>query len=240
MSQVFISAFSTVKKLSSGISLQIYFSRFERALSAGLEREYLALMPPEILSSILRYKRWQDRQATLFGRLLLLRALRIKFTDNEIGTKKFQSLETAQDGKPFIPGGPQFNISHSEDIVVLAVVHGGAVGIDIEKIRVVNINDFSQYVPEVANLPEKYDVDQVNNLFFDCWTKKEAVLKGYGKGLLLPLEKVLIKENTALLHETTWFIKKMLIDERYCCHVATDKPLTHVAIECVNLMKGVF
>jgi 4'-phosphopantetheinyl transferase len=226
-----------VTKFLSGISLQIYFAHSGSAVSGGLEQEYLAMMPPGIRASILHYKRWQDRQATLFGKLLLLRALRITFHDT--GMKKFQSLEVTRDGKPFIPGGPEFNISHSGEMVVLAVIRSGAVGIDIEEIRAVNIEEFSRYLPEVANLHEKYDADQVNNLFFDCWTQKEAVLKGYGKGLLAPLEQVVIKEGTALFYETTWFTKKLRIDEGYCCHVATDKPLKDVAVERVNLMNGV-
>jgi 4'-phosphopantetheinyl transferase len=222
----------------NGISLQIYFTRLGSAVSAGFEQECLTMMPSGICASILQYKRWQDRQATLFGKLLLLRALRIKFPD-DAGMQKFRSLEVTLDGKPFIPGGLEFNISHSEEMVVLAVTQSGAVGIDIEKIRPVNIDDYLQYVPEVACLRENYDVDQVNNLFFDCWTKKEAVLKGYGKGLLAPLEQVIISEDSALFHETTWFIKKVLIDEGYCCHVATDKQLAHVAVERVNLMNGI-
>ena len=65
----------------SGNSLQVYFARSGNAVCAGREQEYLALMPPAIRASIMRYKRWQDRQATLFGKLLLLKALRIKFRD---------------------------------------------------------------------------------------------------------------------------------------------------------------
>ena len=194
------------------------------------------MMPSGIRASILRYKRWQDRQATLFGKLLLLRVLRMKFRD--AGMQKFQSLEITRYGKPFIPGGPEFSISHSGDMVVVAVFQSGVVGIDVEKIRAVNLDDFSRYLPEVANLHEKYDADQVNNLFFDCWTQKEAVLKGYGKGLLTPLEQVAVQGGTALFYGTTWFIKKLAIDEGYCCHVATDKLLAHVAVERVNLMSG--
>jgi len=100
-------------------------------------------------------------------------------------------------------------------MVVLAVTKSGAVGIDVEKIRAVNSEDFSRYLPEVANLHEKYAVDHVNNLFFDCWTQKEAVLKGYGKGLLAPLEQVAIKEGTALFYETTWFIINSYVN---LCH----------------------
>jgi 4'-phosphopantetheinyl transferase len=226
-----------VRKLLSGIDLQIFFSCSGCPVSGSLEQEYLAMMPSGIRASIPRYNRWQDRQATLFGKLLLLRVLRMKFHDT--GMQKFQSLEITRYGKPFIPGGPEFSISHSGEMVVLAVIQSGAVGIDIEKIRTVNIEDYSRYLPEVANLHEKYDIDRVNDIFFDCWTKKESVLKGYGQGLLAPLEQVAIKEGTAFFCETTWFIKKLLIDSGYCCHVATDQRLEHVAVENVNLMNGV-
>jgi len=86
-------------------------------------------------------------------------------------------------------------------------------------------------------LHDKYDADEVNKVFFDYWTQKEAVLKGYGEGLLAPLEHVTLKGDIGLFNETTWFIKKPLIDEGYCCHIATDKPVEHVTVESVNLMQ---
>lgn len=224
-------------KLLSEINLKIYVTRFDSAVSSSLEHEYLVMMPPMIRASIHRFQRWQDRQSTLFGKLLLLGALQTTFHD--LGIHKFQSLKLTRDGKPFIPGGPAFNMSHSGEIVVLSVAQSGHVGIDIEKIKDVNIEDFSRYVPEVANLRAKYDVEYINNHFFDCWTQKEAVLKGYGKGLLAPLEQVTITEGMGLFQETTWFIKKLPIDKGYCCHVATDKRVEHVNVEHVNLMNGV-
>lgn len=148
-------------------------------------------------------------------------------------------MEVTRQGKPFIPGGPEFNISHSEEMVVLAVTESESIGIDIEKIRAVNIDDFSQFVPEVANLPKQYDADHVHHMFFDCWTKKEAVLKCYGQGLLAPLDQVVLNGDTAFFQETTWFIKRILLDERYCCHIAAKQLLNHVAIEHVNLMNGI-
>ena len=224
----------TVSGILSGINMQIYVASYEHAVSETLEQKYLAMMPAKLCASIARYKRWQDRQATLFGKLLLLRALQQIFHDD--GMQKFQSLEISHHGKPFIQGGPEFNISHSEGMVVVAVTRQGAIGIDVEKIRAIDISDFCQYVPEVANLHENNTSEQVNVLFFDCWTRKEAVLKGCGKGLLAPLDQVVLKENTALFCDTTWFLEKQLLDEKYCCYVATDQPLEHVAIEYVNLM----
>jgi 4'-phosphopantetheinyl transferase len=222
--------------LSATRLLQIFYARSASALSTTLEQKYLALMPPGIRASILRYRRWQDRQATLFGKLLLLWELRIEFPN--AGTEKFQSLVWTADGKPFIPGGPEFNISHSGELVALAVAQSGAVGIDIEEIRPVDTKDFSRYLPEVADLHEKDDPAFVSHLFFDCWTQKEAVLKGCGKGLLAPLEQVILQQGTARFNETTWFMKKLHLDLGYSCHVATDRQPGHIAVEPVDLMNG--
>jgi 4'-phosphopantetheinyl transferase len=193
-------------------------------------------MPPGIRASIRSYQRWQDRQATLFGKLLLLRALRMAFQDT--GLQKLQPLESTPYGKPFLPGGPEFNISHSGEIVVLAVARSGAVGIDVEKIHAVEIEDFSQYLPEVASLRGQLDADRLNHLFFDCWTRKEAVLKGAGKGLLAPLKQVTIQEGSARFCGTSWHIRRLPLDEGYCCHVATDQLPDSVDIEQVDLMNG--
>lgn len=194
-------------------------------------------MPPRIRESILRYRRWQDRQATLFGKLLLLGALRKQFRD--YGMQRFNSLALSRYGRPFVPGGPGFNISHSGNMVVLAVTHRGTVGIDIEKIRSVNLDDFSGQVPEVDSLRGIADPDHANRLFFDCWTRREAVLKGCGKGLMASLAHVVFRGDGAFCCGTSWFIKKLFLDDGYSCHVATDQPLEHVQIERVNLMNGV-
>jgi 4'-phosphopantetheinyl transferase len=224
----------TATKLHSTVSLQILFARTGSILSRKVEDEYLAIMPTWIRGSILRYKRWQDRQATLFGKMLLFRALCMKCTDTAM--QKFQSQEVSQYGRPFIAGGPDFNISHSGDIVVLALAENGLVGIDIEEIRLVNVEDYLRQIPEITNVHEKLDVSHANNFFFDCWTKKEAVLKAYGEGLLAPLEYVVLKEDTAHFLETSWFTKKMIIEEGYCCHVATDQPVKQLAVERVDLL----
>lgn len=214
--------------------LKILVAYSEHAVSELLEHEYLAMMPPKIRASIARYKRWQDRQATLFGKLLLLKALETKHPD--AGMEKLRSMTVGQHGKPCIQGGPEFNISHSEGLVVLAVSEQGTLGIDLEKIRDINIKDFLRYVPEVADLHLHHTPEQVKDLFFDCWTQKEAVLKGSGKGLLAPLDQVVLQGNTSILYDTTWHLKKLLLDKRYCCHIATNQPLEHVTVEFVNLM----
>lgn len=200
-------------------------------LPVDLVTAYLALMPEGIRSAVARYRRWQDRQATLFGKLLLMKALGSSACKNR--QRKLDAIEQGILGKPWLPGGPEFSISHSGGRVVVAVAHHGAVGIDIEKIRPIDTADFVRYLPECAQL----DTTQTGHLaeFFDCWTSKEAILKADGAGLSVPLESVLLQGEKAELNGKAWYVKKLAIDADYCCHMAAGQPVGSVVIEEINL-----
>jgi 4'-phosphopantetheinyl transferase len=214
--------------------LQILYSRVGNIFPRKVEEDFLAIMPAGIRASILRYRRWQDRQATLSGRLLLLRALCLKCNDTAM--EKFQSQQVGEHGKPFIAGGPEFNISHSGDIVVLALADKGRIGIDIEEIRHVETKDYLRQLPEMSNVDETLGGDHGDCFFFDCWTRKEAVLKAGGQGLLAPLEDVVLGEDSARFLERSWHIHKIPVEEGYCCHVAIDRPVQQLSVEYVDLM----
>jgi 4'-phosphopantetheinyl transferase len=89
----------------------------------------------------------------------------------------------------------EFNVSNSEDVGLLAVARGRELGVDVEHVR--EPRDFdalaSQFfarteVEQLRSLPE----DSRLEAFFNCWTRKEAVLKAVGTGLAFPLDKVVV------------------------------------------------
>jgi 4'-phosphopantetheinyl transferase len=100
-------------------------------------------------------------------------------------------------GKPQIvedqnPRQLRFNISHSSDLAVMAVVAGRAIGVDVEKIRpdveylelaerFFSTNEYKA----LSALPSK----QLSRAFFACWTRKEAFIKACGDGLSFPLSE---------------------------------------------------
>lgn len=101
-----------------------------------------------------------------------------------------------QYGKPAIGNAIsmplQFNLSHTEGLIVMAVTLTKAVGIDIEWTlrngRSVEIADkfFSpEEVAQLYKLPEPYQRER----FFELWTLKEAYIKAYGSGLSIPLDQ---------------------------------------------------
>lgn len=84
-------------------------------------------------------------------------------------------------GKPFLPGGPHFSLSHSGRLAVLAVSEA-AVGVDVEKPRPVSESVARRYFqPEEQSWMAENPTDR----FFRLWTRKEAVLKCCGRGLSL-------------------------------------------------------
>lgn len=77
-----------------------------------------------------------------------------------------------------------FNLSHADDLAVLAVAGGAAVGVDIERIRPLT-DEFAQYsfaaeeLAELRALPEQ----RREAAMFACWTRREAYVKAIGAGL---------------------------------------------------------
>ncbi len=99
-------------------------------------------------------------------------------------------------GKPFLSDsvgsqGIQFNLSHSDEMTLVAVTEGKAVGIDVERMR--RIPDIVQMVSRFFSPGERNFLNSLGSAefmegFFAIWTAKEAFLKGIGKGLSLGLD----------------------------------------------------
>ena len=99
-----------------------------------------------------------------------------------------------ENGKPSVQGGGyELSISHSEDLVTVAI-HTGAVGIDVERIREVSPRLAKKYFCEDEKLyvfgrtPRDADFESmtaadIRMRFFEVWTAKEAYLKSIGEGL---------------------------------------------------------
>ena len=83
-----------------------------------------------------------------------------------------------------------FNVSHSGDYGLIAIGEAPALGVDIEVRR--HHRNLDLLVSTVLSPAEKAQITSVNdlgeknNLFFDFWTVKEAVLKAVGIGMSGP------------------------------------------------------
>jgi 4'-phosphopantetheinyl transferase len=211
--------------------VRIYLTTRVGRLTVENEKRYLEQLPPVIRAAVSRFKRWEDRQSSLLGKLLLRHAL--DFSTSYRMPSVLDNLEYTRSGKPFIKSMPDFSISHSGEVIILAVADSGNVGIDVEKIRDIRLDDFKRYIPE---LNQDIELDHYDRLrrFFSYWTFKEAVLKGVGSGLLSPLEQVKLCGDSALFQGRVWHLHHVDCGVGYCCHLATS---VHGSCSTIEVVK---
>ena len=141
---------------------------------------------------ISRQKIQKKADAMLMGEIIAKKALS-EFSGEDIKNIRFKYNEN---GKPYLSGRNDifFNISHSEDYIAVAI-SDEPVGIDIEKIKPVNLSVIKRVLnPEELKVIEKAEDD--DSEFIKLWTKKEAVIKLYGKAMATADIKHCIKDES--------------------------------------------
>lgn len=103
---------------------------------------------------------------------------------------------TGAQGKPMLEDAAcplQFNLSHSHDVIVIAVTRGQTVGVDIEYMkarpRMADIAQHYFHPQEAQVITETLEAGEEQSalqLFYKVWTLKEAFIKVDGKGMAIP------------------------------------------------------
>jgi 4'-phosphopantetheinyl transferase len=128
-----------------------------------------------------------------------------------------------------------FNVSHSADLIVIAVAWQRAVGVDIEYIRPVPNADgvaarfFSAREQEFL---QSLAPEQRQRGFFQCWTRKEAYIKALGTGLSTPLNTFTISLHDSETAEfvvdgvddRAWQVKELDVSPGYVAALAVEAP----------------
>lgn len=166
----------------------------------------LPLVSIERREKALRYKHLLGQWTTLKSYEMLLDLLRE--TGYEPDDSAWQYNEY---GKPFLPDGPAFSLSHCRAGVAV-VIDERPIGIDIETIRPYN----DSLARRVMNEQEMRMIDGRAEAFTRLWTQKEAVLKLRGTGIVDDLKQVLVDAPETL---TTWVNEQ----KGYCVTIAQTK-----------------
>lgn len=99
-------------------------------------------------------------------------------------------LRTSPGGKPFVPGGPAFNVSHSGRHLLVGVTARGRIGVDVEVVR--PVDDLVPLVRRffgpaeastVLSRSDAFPARARTRAFFRTWVHKEAFVKGVGLGV---------------------------------------------------------
>lgn len=147
----------------------------------------LALLSDDERARVARFVRPVDARRAALARVSLRRLL-----GRLLGTRPEQvRLRLGSQGKPaLLDNVLHFNLSHSEDRLLIAVCADDELGCDLERLR--PQPDLDELARTAFSPAERaawlaLPPDQRLEGFFRVWTCKEALLKALGEGLLHPL-----------------------------------------------------
>ncbi|MET1077271.1 MAG: 4'-phosphopantetheinyl transferase superfamily protein [Pseudomonas sp.] len=203
--------------------MKVFWLANDRPWPARLAARISARLPATLVARADRLQRWQDRQASLAGKLLLASALQ----DAQVSVD-LETLRWSPYGRPQLPGQGDFNIAHTDGRVLCAWSAQGRVGVDIERLRPVRLDDYlgffstaEQRCIAVAARPEHELVRR--------WTIKEAVTKAAGLGIASGALPDTMGEGPIAFDGCHWWVETV-VSEHYARTLASDTALGGVPL----------
>ena len=198
-----------------------------RNYNANNYNKDLRKLPNVLHPRISRYKHEKDRIPRLVSRLLIRKAI----IDDCGNDNMLQFWKNDAYHKPYIKNWNYFNISHSDQFVVVAINSEAPLGIDIEKIDQ-NI-DISTLASTFLTEEKSFILNSNNQIknFYKIWAKKEAILKAIGTGIINGLDQYDCRLNSVQISKTKkLFLHNIEIDHEYSCYLALpfEKPNIHL------------
>lgn len=137
-------------------------------------------------------------------------------------------LSHGEQGKPYLPGGPEFNLSHSRGAVAVAV-GDCPVGIDLERIRKY-MDALPQRIFSREELRWFRENGELKRDFFTLWTLKESYYKLLGTGLPgFPNDTEFCRCNQE------WFLRGKL-----CCFRVYEEKDLLITVACDEQTEVIF
>lgn len=170
-------------------SAQVWFATL-KSLQGRMER-YRALLDADELIRAERYRFDTDRERYILGHGLLREVLGKQLDADP----KELALLRGEFGKPYLNGDPvHFNLSDTKDAVLVALA-GRPIGADIETMN--RNTDHERVADHYFTTPEVESIKAApdgKRRFLELWTRKEAVLKACGVGLMDDLHSLNVGE----------------------------------------------
>ena len=201
------------------------------------------------LATVDKFKFDKDRKRFIISRYFL-RTLLADYLGTP--TKEIRII-TNHYGKPeldsTIQKNIQFNISHSGHFILFAINLNNEIGIDIEKIdgTINHLEIAENYFSndEIRLLKKTGKKEDMIKNFYYIWTRKEALLKAIGIGLLPDLKKISVIYNHFDLDlelnqlnfdkKNIWNIESLEIDNSYKTALAYEGKTKKILIKNIDL-----
>jgi 4'-phosphopantetheinyl transferase len=210
----------------------VLYTKISQGKHDILMDKYSKIFPPDIYDRIIKFRKWEDAQRSLCGLILLLKGLDIYKLPSGLISK----IQSNIYGKPYIQKNPlYFNISHSGEIVVCAFSKDVELGIDIEQMNEVSLDDFKENML-VSEWDKINKAEDRLYAFYDYWTQKEALIKAHGTGLNISLKLFEVINNMTFINDEAYYITKLNIRKGYFCNLASKTELRSKTIELIYVI----
>lgn len=191
----------------------LHIFSFRLDVSAKLTDKFATFLSDAEIEKKNRFFKIEDANRFALGKYFLRKILSEQLS---VEPKKI-NFSLANNNKPYIAEF-NFNLSHSGDFVVIAIGKS-EIGIDVEQIK--THFDHSSLAKECFTINER---NLINNLedFYCFWTRKEAILKASGEGLIDNLHEIECIAGKVQRHGTNYQLNSFLIDRNHMLSVACE------------------
>lgn len=163
------------------------------------------------------YMRYTDKRRCLIE-IVLLKLLIYKYCKIPI---KNIIIKKTEYGKPYLENNPKFkfNISHSNEMIIMGINIQNEIGVDIEYLKNVNLENYKKILKE-NEIKELNKRENKLNSFYELWTIKESFFKEEGKGISmiddeyeinLKKSNIIYKDKTLLFTNLDYFNYKICV-----------------------------
>ena len=228
----FLDAETALTRAASSVAVDANVVHVWPFLLSGSESAHEAcaeVLSPAELERARRFFHERDRLAFVFSHGLMRHVLGA-YTGVAPAKLEFFAGEF---GKPRLENGVTFNLSHSHGRALLAVTQAREVGADIEQnnpgrdLLSIAANYF--FGPEFEAIRDSGEAGRTE-AFFRYWTAKEAVLKGLGTGLGLPLNAFHVRFEADLAKAQVQSLDESRLEADWVVRCVRCEPGWHAAI----------
>ncbi|TXL00219.1 4-phosphopantetheinyl transferase [Methylococcaceae bacterium HT1] len=225
------------------LDIDIYYASSVSGFTGNLS-DYLKTLDENELAITARFKHTELRERYIICHGILRQSLAEHVNQSPADLR----IEKTEFGKPFLPDHPElsFNMSHSGNVLAIAVTSQCQLGIDVECYK--ERNTWEGLVKKCFATEESdfwYSLDQAerSRVFYQFWVKKEAFVKAVGKGISLGLNQCVINPddlNTFLRvpdlagKADNWQIYSLNLAENQFGAVVCDKKNTALRIKVLK------
>ena len=206
------------------MDITIYSSHTESLIQQKALPPLLQRLPASLHARAHRYQSELSAYNYVIGRLLLQRGLEDMGLDSDL-----DKIEIQENGKPVL-SGVHFNISHSDHQVICGFSKEGRLGVDLEKIKPIDFEDFISMFSEHEWAAINGSDDPLR-IFYWFWTRKESIIKALGLtlGYLHEIELDVSVDHFVVDGER-WFLRDVHLGDRYAGAVCYEGEIGEVEV----------